>query len=273
MGTVDYIALGVSSIAKQFIEADGLRRRRKQSEGARQSVVALDCGSFRVWHGEIFGVLGTNGSGKSALARNIADRLVADSGRVTVSGRNVLRDGVAVKRLINRVLTDAVLFKRLTPMQILIYGARLYGLGEQAARGCAWKALKQMGLDERAILRPLEELKAGAQQQVVAACASLTQPAFLLLNEPTTGLSARSKRKVQALMEELRDVYNATILLTTRDVWEADTLCDRVAILDEGQIVALDTPAGLKDIVPCTNGRAPTLEDVFAELTGKRLIQ
>jgi ABC-2 type transport system ATP-binding protein len=62
-------------------------------------------------------------------------------------------------------------------------------------------------------------------------------------------------------------------LLTTRDVWEADTLCDRVAILDEGQIVALDTPAGLKDIVPCTNGRAPTLEDVFAELTGKRLIQ
>ncbi|MEE8389422.1 MAG: ABC transporter ATP-binding protein, partial [Anaerolineae bacterium] len=192
---------------------------------------------------------------------------------VTVSGRNVLQDRLAVKRLINRVLTDAVLFKRLTPMQTLIYGARLYGLGEQAARGCAWEVLKQIGLDEQTIFRPLEETSVHTQQKVVAACASLTQPAFLLLNEPTMGLPAGNKHKVQSLMKELRDVYNATILLTTRDVREADALCDCVAILDEGQIVALDTPAGLKGLVSRTNGYVPTLEDVFAELTGKQLLQ
>ncbi len=262
MGTVDYIALEVSGLAKQFVKMD-----------ACQPATVLDCGTFSVRHGEIFGVLGAGGSGKSALVRSIADRLVADSGRVTVSGHHVLRNGMAVKRLINRVLADAVLFYRLTPMQVLIYGARLYGLGEQAARGCAWEVLKTMGLDERAIFCPLKELVAGVRQKVVDACASLTQPSLLLLNEPTWGLPARNKQEAQSLMEELRDVYNATILLTTRDVREAEALCDRVAIFDGGQIVALDTPAGLKGRVSRANGHVPTLEDVFAELTGKQLIQ
>jgi ABC-2 type transport system ATP-binding protein len=271
MGTVDYIALEVSGLNKQFVQDDNLHWRRDSD--AHKSVVALDCGSFQVRYGEILGILGADDSGLSALVRNVADRLVADSGRVTVSGRNVLRDGVAVKRLINRVLADAVLFNRLTPMQILIYGARLYGLGEQAARGCAWEVLKQMGLDEQTIFSPLEETSVRTQQQVVAACASLTQPAFLLLNEPTMGLPASNKQKTQSLMKELRDVYNATILLTTRDVREADALCDRIAVLDEGQIVALDTPTGLKGIVSRTNGHVPTLEDVFVELTGKQSIQ
>jgi ABC-2 type transport system ATP-binding protein len=262
MHTVDYIALEVPGLARQFVERN-----------AHQPAAALDCGDFSVWQGEIFGILGASGSGRSALVRSIADRLVADSGRVTVSGHNVLRDGMAVKRLINRVLADAVLFYRLTPMQVLIYGARLYGLGEQAARGCAWEVLKTLGLDEKAIFCPLKELAVDVQQKVVGACASLTQPALLLLNEPTWGLPTPGKREAQSLIEELRDVYNATILLTTRDVREAESLCDRVAIFDGGQIVALDTPSGLKGLVSRANGRAPTLEDVFAQLTGKQLVQ
>ncbi len=271
MGTMDYIALEVSSLTKQVVQDNDLRWRRDSD--THKSAVALDCGSFQVCYGEILGIVGAKNSGLSAMARSIADRLVADSGHVTVSGRNVLRDEVAVKRLINRVLADAVLFNRLTPMQILIYGARLYGLGEQAARGCAWEVLKQIGLDEHEIFSPLEETSAHIQQQVVAACASLTQPALLLLNEPTTGLPANNKQQMQSLMKELRDVYNATILLTTRDAREAGALCDRVAILDEGRIVALDTPARLKSRATRTNGHAPTLEDVFVELTGKQLVQ
>ncbi|MCP4540549.1 MAG: ATP-binding cassette domain-containing protein [Chloroflexi bacterium] len=271
MGTVDYVSLEVSSLTKQFVQDDNLRWKRDSD--AHKSMVALDCGSFQVCYGEILGIMGADDLGLSAVVHSIADRLVADGGRVTVSGRNVLRDEVAVKRLINRVLADAVLFNKLTPMQILIYGARLYGLGEQAARGCAWEVLKQIGLDEHEIFSPLEETSIFVQQQVVAACASLTQPAFLLLNEPTTGLPAMNKQKVQSLMKELRDVYNATILLTTRDVREANALCDRIAILDEGQIVALDTPAGLKSRVSRTNGHVPTLKDVFVELTGKQLVQ
>ena len=111
------------------------------------------------------------------------------------------------------------------------------------------------------------------QQKVAIARAFLTQPILLLLDEPTTGLDPRSKREVQAFVEELRDTHDATILLTTHDMQEADALCDRIAILDEGRIVALDTPAGLKGLGPAINGHYPTLEDVFMELTGKRLVE
>ena len=245
---------------------------RRQDDLCR-SAVALYCGHFQVRRGEVFGVLGTDDSDKTALVHDVATLLSADDGRITISGHGVLLDEVAVKRLINRVLTDTTLFKRLTPVENLIYGARLYRLGEERARECALEILQRMGLDREDILRPIGKLSPSVQQRVADACASLTQPVFLLLDEPTTGLPAGSKQEVRCLIEELRDVYNATILLTTRDGWEADTLCDRVAILDDGQIVALDTPAGLKTLVPCTNGHAPTLEDVFCELTGEQLIQ
>jgi len=273
MGTVDYIALEVPGLTEQSIKNDNLHWRWKRNSNARKPVVALDCGSFQVWRGEVFGVLGSNGSGKSALVRSVAALLIADDGRVTVFGHAVLRDKMAVKRLINRVSADASLFEKLTPMENLIYGARLYGLGEREARECALKVLKRMGFDEQVIFRPVEEISTCMQQKVAAACASLTQPVFLLLDEPTMGLPSCSKREVQAFIEELRDVYNATILLTTRDVWEADVLCDRVAILDEGQIVALDTPAGLRDLVSHTDDHVLTLETVFTELTGKQLVQ
>lgn len=267
MGTMDYIALEISSLNRHTIKDDQSRQDGNRNSDARQSAVALDCDGFQVWHGEIFGILGADSSGKTALVRCFADRLLADERRITISGQGVLRDETAVKRLINRVLADASLFQKLTPLENLLYGARLYSLGEQAARACAVEVLKQMGLDEETISRPVGELSACVQQKVAAACASLTQPVFLLLDEPTKGLPPTSKREVQSFMEELRDAYNATILLTTRDVWEAETLCDRVAILNEGQIVAVGTPAGLKELVPQTDGHTPTLEDVLVGLT------
>jgi len=94
----------------------------------------------------------------------------------------------------------------------------------------------------------------------------------LLLDEPTTGLDPRSKREVQEFVLELRNMHDATIIITTHDMDETKTLCERIAILDEGRIVAEDTPEGLKKRVPSSNGHAPTLEDVFMELTGKKLV-
>jgi ABC-2 type transport system ATP-binding protein len=111
------------------------------------------------------------------------------------------------------------------------------------------------------------------QQKVAIARAFLTQPTLLLLDEPTTGLDPRSKREVQAFVEELRNTHDATMVLTTHDMHEAEALCDRIAVLDEGKIVALDTPTGLKRLVPQSNGRESTLEDVFMALTGKELIK
>jgi ABC-2 type transport system ATP-binding protein len=158
-------------------------------------------------------------------------------------------------------------------MENLLYGARLYGLGAREIRKRVLEVLGRLGLKKEAIFRPMEEMSRGMQQKVAIARAFLTQPILLLLDEPTTGLDPRSKREVQAFVEELRDTHDATILLTTHDMQEADALCDRIAILDEGRIVALDTPAGLKGLVPAINGHYPTLEDVFIELTGKRLVE
>ena len=265
MGPMDYIALEVSNV-DSITHRVALHRQWKPNDSECLSPVALDCGGFQVRRGEIFGILGARCSGKSALVRFFADRLRADEGRITISGQGVVRDQAAVKRLINRVLADGSLFQKLTPLENLLYAARLYSLGEQAARACAVEVLRQMGFDEETMVRPVEDLNARAQHRLATACGSLTQPVFLLLDEPTKELSPTAKRDVQSFIEELRNVYNATILLTTRDMWEAETLCDRVAILNEGQIVAVDTPEGLKDLVPQTNGHVPTLGDVLVKL-------
>jgi ABC-2 type transport system ATP-binding protein len=109
----------------------------------------------------------------------------------------------------------------------------------------------------------------GMQQKVAIARAFLTAPVLLLLDEPTTGLDPHSKREVQAFVREIRDVHDATVLLTTHDMDEAQALCDRIAIVDVGRVVALGTPAQLKQLVPMPDGHEPTLEDVFLALTGR----
>ena len=273
ISTTGHMALEISGVTKQFVKSDGLRWPWKRDGNGRKPVVAVDHVSLHVQRGEVFGILGPNGSGKSTLVRCIATLLLPDEGCISVFGHDVLREEMAVKRLINRVSVEASFFKKLTPMENLIYGARLYGVGARQARERALEVLQRLGLKREAIFRPMEEMSRGMQQKVAIARAFLTQPILLLLDEPTTGLDPRSKREVQAFLEELRDTHDATILLTTHDMQEADALCDRIAILDDGHIVALDTPTGLKALVPRTNGHDPTLEDVFMELTGKRLVK
>jgi ABC-2 type transport system ATP-binding protein len=119
----------------------------------------------------------------------------------------------------------------------------------------------------------MEEMSRGMQQKVAIARALLSSPILLLLDEPTTGLDPRSKREVQSFIRELRDMHDTTILLTTHDMVEADTLCDRIAIMDSGKVVALDKPENLRSLADRSNGHEPTLEDVFLELTGKKLVK
>ena len=267
------IALQVAGVTKQFVKSEGIRWPWKRNGDGRKPIVAVKDVSFQVERGEVFGILGPNGSGKSTLVRCIATLLLPDLGGVTVFGHDVLHEEMAVKRLINRVSVEASFFKKLTPMENLLYGARLYGVGGQDARRRSVEILTRLGLKKDVIYRPMEEMSRGMQQKVAAARAFLTQPILLLLDEPTTGLDPRSKREVQAFLRELRDTHDATILLTTHDMQEAEALCDRIAILDEGRIVALDTPEGLKAHVNGSNGHQPTLEDVFMELTGKKLVE
>ena len=267
------VALDVSGVNKQFIKSEGVRWPWKRNGEGSRAVVAVEDVTFQIRRGEVFGILGPNGSGKSTLVRCISTLLVPDDGTILVFGHDVQEEEMTVKRLINRVSVEASFFKKLTPMENLLYGARLYGVGGDEARRRAVEILTRLGLKKDVIYRPMEEMSRGMQQKVAAARAFLTQPILLLLDEPTTGLDPRSKREVQAFLRELRDTHDATILLTTHDMQEAEALCDRIAILDEGRIVALDTPEGLKAHVNGSNGHQPTLEDVFMELTGKKLVE
>jgi ABC-2 type transport system ATP-binding protein len=241
-----------------------------EANGNKKVVVAVDRVSLHIRKGEIFGVLGPNGSGKSTLIRLIATLLLPDDGDLSVLDYDVVRQPREVQRLINRVSVEASFFKKLSPMENLMYGARLYGMEGRETRRRIVEILKRLGLKERSIYQPMEEMSRGMQQKVAIARALLSKPRILLLDEPTTGLDPRSKREVQGVIRELNQESGTTILLTTHDMAEADLLCDRVAIIDGGAIVALDTPEALKRLVS-HNGHVPSLEEVFLELTGKQL--
>ncbi|HVM24417.1 MAG TPA: ABC transporter ATP-binding protein [Candidatus Limnocylindrales bacterium] len=237
----------------------------------RKNVVAVNDVSMSIRRGEIYGVLGANGSGKSTLIRLISTLLTIDAGRIEVLGHDVATDEMAVKRLINRVSVDAAFFKKLSPHENLAYAARLYGLDARKARVAAIGILARLGIGEKRLGRPLEQMSRGMQQKVAIARALLTSPTVLLLDEPTTGLDPRSKLDVQTFIEEVRDTHDATIVLTTHDLAEAERLCDRIALINDGRIVAEDTPAALKEMVARDYGKAPSLESVFMTFTGRSL--
>lgn len=262
------LALHIVQARKIFLE--DTRRFSRLFSKRGEKIIAVNDVSIQVQRGEIFGILGPNGSGKSTLVRLVATLLIPDAGEIRVFGYDLRRAELQVKRMINRVSVDAAFFKKLSPMENLLYAARLYGLNGPYARRRIQEILGRLGIKKRSIYQPLEKMSRGMQQKVAIARAFLTSPILLLLDEPTTGLDPRSKREVQEFILEVRNNHDATILLTTHDMEEADRICDRIAIIDEGRIIAQDTPSGLKALIR-GNGHQPTLEDVFMELTGKSL--
>ncbi len=253
-------ALLIDGVSKSFV----VGRKRK-------SVAAISDVSLRLERGDIHGILGANGSGKSTLIRLMSGLLTLDSGRVEVFGLDLERDELAVKRLINRVSVDAAFFKKLSPMENLLFAARLYGLDGADARHDAISILARLGISEKRVGRPVEQMSRGMQQKVAIARALLTSPTLLLLDEPTTGLDPRSKLDVQAFIEEINQTHDATIVLTTHDLGEAERLCSRITVLNDGRIVAEGTSAELKALTGTRLGREATLEDVFMTYTGRSL--
>jgi ABC-2 type transport system ATP-binding protein len=234
-------------------------------------VAAVTDVSMRLDRGDIHGVLGANGSGKSTLIRLIAGLLTLDSGRVEVFGHDIERDELQVKRLINRVSVDAAFFKKLSPMENLTFAARVYGLEIKAAKQRVYAILERLHVGSDRVDRPIEQMSRGMQQKVAVARALLTSPMLLLLDEPTTGLDPRSKLDVQEFIEELRATHDTTIVLTTHDLDEAERLCDDITIIDDGRVVAEDTPTGLVASASARLGRPATLWDVFMAYTGRSI--
>ena len=249
---------------RDALVAEAVTKTFKSSrEGVRR---AVDEVSLRVVRGEIYGLLGANGSGKSTLIRMFSTLLTPDEGKVRVFGLDIREDEDAVKRLINRVSVEASFFKKLSAMENLVYAGRLYGVAPDESRAKALAILRRLGVDIDRVNEPLEKLSRGMQQKVAIARAFLTAPTLLLLDEPTTGLDIRSKREVQTFVRDLRDEHDATIVLTTHDLDEAERLSDRIGILHDGRLVA----EGTADELRARHG-ATALEDVFMSVTGRRL--
>ena len=265
-------ALLVRDAYKTFGGRSFLEKFRGPAEVEKpQQVVAVDHISLSVKRNEIYGILGANGSGKSTLIRLMSTLLIPDGGEIKVFGFDVVKQEKMVKRLLNRVSVEASFFKKLSPVENLMYATRLYGVPPSRARREIPEILSRLGIPPDRFSRPLEQMSRGMQQKVAIARAFLTTPVLLLLDEPTTGLDPRSKLDVQQLVKQLREEHDATILLTTHDMAEADALCDRIAIIDKGKLIVEGTPQELKSMVATPANPAPTLEDTFMFFTGRSL--
>jgi ABC-2 type transport system ATP-binding protein len=253
-------AIVVDDLRKEFFRSNGrngLRRRRKR-------VAALDGVSFEVRRGETVAILGQNGSGKSTLIRLLSTLLLHDGGSARIFGHNVFTETRAVRRLINRVSVEASFFKKMSAVENLSYAARFYGMTPGSTKKQIPEILGRVGFPSDRIGEPLEDMSRGMQQKVALARALLTAPILLLLDEPTTGLDPRSKVEVQQFIREIRETHDATVLLCTHDLVEAEELAERVGILDGGKLIELAPADELK-----RKYDAETLEQAFFSATGK----
>jgi len=254
----DALAVEARELRKEFVRKD---RRR----GSRR-VAALADVSLELTRGECVAILGQNGSGKSTLVRLLSTLLLPDGGSASVFGYDVVRDGKAVRRLVNRVSVEASFFKKMSPAENLHYAARFYGMTVSETRDRIPDILGRVGFPPDRRGEPMENLSRGMQQKVALARALLTSPVLLLLDEPTTGLDPRSKVEVQNFIREMRELHDSTILLCTHDLAEAEALADRVGILDRGRLLAL---APADELV--RGFGASTLEEAFFAATGSEI--
>lgn len=205
------------------------------------AVLAVDKLSFAVRKGEIFGLLGPNGAGKSTTLSILEGLQTADSGRVTVLGRDVAREATAVKRRIGVQLQSTSLLPDITALdQIRLFG-RLYG--RDLGRSAALALLDQVGLAEKANTLP-NTMSGGQQQRLALALALVNDPELIFLDEPTAGLDPQARRAVWDLVRQFQ-AQGRTVVLTTHYMEEAELLCHRIGIIDHGRLLALDTPGGL----------------------------
>jgi ABC-2 type transport system ATP-binding protein len=226
---------------------------------------AVDGITFTVRAGEIFGFLGPNGAGKTTTIKVLTGQLRPTSGTAQVAGCDVVEERQRLKPRIGVVFETQNLYERLSARDNLVFPARLYGV----PRGRVNQVLDQVGLTGRARDR-IKEYSNGMKQRLLIARALLHQPQVLFLDEPTRGLDPNAARDIRTMVANLAR-QGVTVFLTTHYMEEADQLSDRVAIIDRGCIVALDTPEQLKAIHG-EDGRI-TLEDVFVKLTGRQLGQ
>jgi ABC-2 type transport system ATP-binding protein len=229
------------------VETTNLSRLYK-SRDKHADVLALDGVSLQIEQGEVRGLLGPNGAGKTTLVKVLSTVLLPTGGTASVLGHDVVRETGAVRPLIGIVFGgDRGLYWRLSGRQNLEYWAALYGVPSRTAKQRVHGLLERVGLGDRADYL-VETYSRGMKQRLHLARGLIADAKVLFLDEPTVGLDPIAARDFRDLVEELRS-EGRTILLTTHDMAEAEALCDRVALIDHGAIVAVETPRSLSRLL------------------------
>jgi len=248
------------------VETQALVKHFRSRNGDVEAVCGVD---LRVDAGGIFGFLGPNGAGKSTTVRMLTTLLSITSGTARVAGVDVAGEPDEVRRRIGVALQEAGLDPRQTGRELLVLQGRLFGLSSRDAAARAGELLALVELEDAADRR-IDGYSGGMKRRLDLASALVHEPEVLFLDEPTTGLDPASRLTV---WEEVRRINRrgTTVFLTTQYLEEADQLCDRLAIIDQGRIVREGTPASLKAELRKRRGLAeePTLDDVFLDATGR----
>jgi len=228
---------------------------------------AVDGVSFSVEKGEIFGLLGPNGAGKTTTIRLLSTVLEADSGEIVIGGHSIRREAEAVRGIIGVCPQELALYEDLSALDNMVFFGRMAGLSGRQARDQATDNLKLMGLVDRARGK-VSKYSGGMKRRINLAIALMGSPQLLFLDEPTVGIDPQSRNNIFETIHGLQD-RGMTVLYTTHYMEEADRLCQRVAIMDGGKIMTMDTPRQLKARIGDPD--RVTLEDVFLKLTGRSL--
>ncbi len=254
----------VAAVEVRELRKDFRRRDRRAGRFAKRRMAALKGVSFTIERGECVAILGQNGSGKSTLVRLLSTLLIQDGGEARIFGHDAFKHSKEVRRLVNRVSVEASFFKKMSAAENLSYAARFYGMPPSVTRTAIPEILEKVGFPADRRGESMENLSRGMQQKVALARALLTSPVLLLLDEPTTGLDPRSKLEVQEFIRDVRATHDATILLCTHDMAEAEALADRIGLLDRGELLFLEPVEQVKE-----RYGVETLEEAFFAATGR----
>src|SRR5438128_5176732 len=213
---------------------------------------AVDNVSFSVEHSEIFGLLGPNGAGKSTLIRMLTTLIPATSGTAQICGHDVVREADSVRRLIGVIPQAMTSDLELSVEENLLIYAKLYGVPRERRKRLMKELLEAVELANWRD-KPVRNLSGGMRRRVEIARGLVHEPRVFFLDEPTTGLDPVSRTAVWEMLQRIKSQRDLTILITTHYMDEADKLCDRIAIVDHGKLVALDSPLTLKASIPGKN--------------------
>ena len=240
-------AITVRNLKKNYTTylRKGLFKREKKIVEALKGI------SFEVYRGEVFGLLGPNGAGKTTTVKILSTLLLPDSGEAKILGFDVVKEAAKVRKVIGVSLTvEKGFFWKLTGRENLTYFGMLYGIDGEPLKRRVEEVLDMVGLKNLGVADKLyEEYSLGMKARLSIARALITNPEVLILDEPTLGLDPPSARTLRELLVKIAHEERKTVLVTTHNMFEAEIVCDRIAIINEGRIIALDTVEKLKESV------------------------